>query len=89
MILHGVGAITLPDNTSASVTSAGGELGLLFAMDTASMSKEGHGSVFPGITETIFLQVPTRDGAVPEHTVLYESPCEAAEYGGLRAWATG
>ena len=53
------------------------------------MSKEGHGSVFPGITETIFLQVPTRDGAVPEHTVLYESPCEAAEYGGLRAWATG
>lgn len=81
--------ITLPDDNCTTVTSAGGELGLLFAMDSATVSKEGHGSFFPGITETIIMQIPTKDGEVPEHRVLLDNaPCTANEYTGLREWAT-
>ncbi|KAL7622007.1 hypothetical protein AAE478_007508 [Parahypoxylon ruwenzoriense] len=89
IVLNGLAVVTLPDNSSTSVTTSMGEMGLLFATDTKDVSHEGHSSVFPGVTETIFLQVPTKDGAVPEHRVLYDNaPCAAPEFVGLREWAT-
>lgn len=90
VLLSGLGVISLPDNSSATLATKGGEFGLLFAADTADRTREGHGSVFPGGTETIALQIPTRDNKIPEHRVLYyDKPCAAAEVAGLRAWAVG
>ena len=88
--MGGLGVITLPDNSSAAFTTAGGEFGLLFATDTADLTKEGHGSFFPGPTESLTLQIPTRDNKIPTHRVLTEiGPCTVNEVAGLRAWAFG
>ena len=90
VLINGLGVITLPDNSTSTITTAGGELGLLFATDTVKVSKQGHGGFFPGVTETIVLQIPTKDNKIPKHRVLYDDkPCTANEYTGLRAWATG
>lgn len=90
MLLGGLGVITLPDNSSTTVTTDGGEFGLLFATDTADLTEEGHGSFFPGPTESIVLQIPTKNNEIPKHRVLKENePCKVNEVAGLRAWAIG
>ncbi|KAI0535555.1 hypothetical protein GGR58DRAFT_437137 [Xylaria digitata] len=90
VVLNGVAVITLPNNSTVSVTTDGGELAMLFFEDTATVSNQGHVTYYPGITETIFLQIPTRGGALPKHTVLLENaPCSAVEYDGLRSLAKG
>lgn len=82
--------ITLPDNSSATFTSKGEECGVLFATDTADLTEQGHGSVFPGATESIILQIPTKNNKIPKHRVLKTNePCSANEVAGLRAWAVG
>ena len=73
VLLNGLAVITLPDNSSTTITTSGDELSLIFAMDTAVVSKKGHGSYFPGITETILMQIPTQDGKIPEHQVTDEN----------------
>ncbi|KAH9998197.1 hypothetical protein F4779DRAFT_631394 [Xylariaceae sp. FL0662B] len=89
IVLNGLAVVTLPDNSSASVAASMGEMGLLIFADTADVSKEGHGSVYPGITETIFLQIPMKDDVLPEHQVLHDNaPCSGNEFVGLRGWAT-
>ncbi|KAI0599375.1 hypothetical protein F4775DRAFT_551120 [Biscogniauxia sp. FL1348] len=93
VFLNGLAVLTLPDNnnssTSATATTSAGEIGLLFAADTADVSEQGHGAYFPGVSETIFVQIPTRDGAVPEHRVISEdAACSPSEYVQLRSWAT-
>lgn len=81
--------ITLPDDNSTQVMLTPGQAGLLFAADTDDVSREGHASFFPGVTETIFLQIPAEGNKAPEHSVVYEDqPCTANEYVGLREWAT-
>ncbi|KAF3068947.1 hypothetical protein GL218_08059 [Daldinia childiae] len=90
IVLNGLAVITLPDNSSVTVATSPGEMGLLFAADTPEVSREGHGNYFPGVSETIFLQVPTKDGAIPEHKVLNDDgPCTPNKYTALRGWATG
>lgn len=93
MVLNGIGVITLPDNSTATITaSAGGSAGqaLLFAKDTATVSRKGHGSHFPGVEEAVFLQIPTRRDALPDHVVLFDNgPCQAPEFAGLRSLAVG
>ncbi|KAK2759566.1 small secreted protein [Colletotrichum kahawae] len=90
VLVGGLGVITLPDNSSTTLTTKGGEFGLLFATDTADLTEEGHGSIFPGATESIVLQIPTKDNKIPKHRVLYDNkPCTAGEVAGLRAWAVG
>lgn len=82
-----MGEITIPgpgDEIRDSLILNDGGVGMLFAADTAEVSRRGHGGDFPGVTETIFLQVPTGDGEVPEHEVLYVGACGAEEYAGLR-----
>ncbi|KAK7973249.1 hypothetical protein PG988_007383 [Apiospora saccharicola] len=57
--------------------------GLFFAADTADLSHVGHGALNPGYTSTIFLQIPTLDNKIPEHTVLHAGVCTAKDTIGL------
>ncbi|KAI5920844.1 hypothetical protein F4810DRAFT_402295 [Camillea tinctor] len=91
IVLTGLAILTLPDNSSyaASALAASGELGLLFAADTPDVSDLGHGGYFPGAGETVFVQIPTRGGGVPEHRVVSDQgPCGPQQFVQLRAWAT-
>ncbi|KAI0467437.1 hypothetical protein F4859DRAFT_244619 [Xylaria cf. heliscus] len=85
--LSGLAYITLPGDASTSVSITGGEFGLIFVADTADVSREGHRTQYPGITETIALQIPTADGKVPEHDLVHEGPCSISEIAGLRTFA--
>lgn len=88
IVLNGLVTVTLPNNSTASVTTTGGEQGLLFFKDTASVTKRGHGSYYPGVTETIFLQIPVKDGDLPDHRVLFNNaPCSGNQFEGLRGLA--
>lgn len=88
VLLKGLAVITLPDNTSMTFTATGGETGLFFATDIAGLSRQGHGTLFPGGTETLALQIPTVNNTIPKHRVLYDNkPCSASEYSQLRNWA--
>ncbi|KAI1799470.1 hypothetical protein F4811DRAFT_543738 [Daldinia bambusicola] len=80
----GLAHITLPDDSSTSALVSGGEFGLIFAADTAPVSERGHRTQYLGITETIVLQIPTRDGEVPAHDVLHMGPCDSSEVAGVR-----
>lgn len=89
VILNGLAVVTLEDNSSVSLTASMGESSLLFIADTPDVSEKGHNGYFPGITETIFMQIPTQDGLIPKHEPIYEdAPCSAHEFTGLRGWAT-
>lgn len=80
--------MTLPDS-NVSVVTEPGEMGLTFFADTSDLSQKGHGSYYPGVTETIFLQVPTENNELPDHQVLFDdAPCTGPEYAVLRGWAT-
>ncbi|KAK7754565.1 hypothetical protein SLS62_003347 [Diatrype stigma] len=83
----GLALITLPDDDSTSAHVAGGQFGLIFAADTADLSKKGHRTQYLGITETVALQIPTADGKVPEHSLLHMGPCGANETTGIRQFA--
>ncbi|KAI2630909.1 hypothetical protein GGR54DRAFT_176218 [Hypoxylon sp. NC1633] len=85
----GLAYITLPDDNSTSAYVTGGQFGLLFVADTADVSQKGHRTQYPGITETVALQIPTCDGRIPEHTVLHMGPCNVDEISGLRGLAAG
>ncbi|KAG8163183.1 hypothetical protein KVR01_007661 [Diaporthe batatas] len=90
VLVGGLGVITLPDNSSTTLTTAGGEFGVLFATDTADLTEEGHGGFFPGPTESIVLQIPTKDNKIPKHRMLkHNEPCTVNEVAGLRSWALG
>lgn len=89
LVLNGIGVITLPHDNSTEVVLTPGEASLMFVADTAEFSKGGHGSYFPGVTESIFLQIPAEGNKLPDHRVIYENePCTPNEYSGLRSWAT-
>jgi hypothetical protein len=85
--VSGLAYITLPGNNSTGAYVSGGEFGLIFAADTADVSAEGHQTQYPGITETVALEVPTKDGESPAHSVLHNGPCVAGETTGLRGTA--
>ncbi|KAI1813015.1 hypothetical protein GGS20DRAFT_555435 [Poronia punctata] len=85
--LSGLAYITLPNDPETSAYVTGGEFGLVFAADTADVSEEGHRTEYPGLTETVALQIPTVDGKVPDHKVLHDGPCVAGEVTGVRDFA--
>ncbi|KAI1360352.1 hypothetical protein F5Y08DRAFT_52493 [Xylaria arbuscula] len=82
--LSGLVNITLPDDDTASAYISGGQFGLIFAADTKDVSVKGHRTQYPGLTETVALQIPTADGKVPQHQVLHPGPCGAGEIAGVR-----
>jgi hypothetical protein len=89
IVLKGLAIVTLADNSSSTVAASSGGMDMLFATDTPAVSEKGHGSYFPGITETIFMQIPTKDGLIPKHEVIHDNaPCSPREFGGLTTWAS-
>ncbi|CAN8101522.1 unnamed protein product [Discula destructiva] len=89
IFLSGLAYITLPADKTTSVYVSGGQFGLIFAADTADVSGTGHSTAYPGMTETVALQIPTEDGEIPPHSVLHAGPCTAIEIMGVSALAAG
>ncbi|KAI1825886.1 hypothetical protein F4861DRAFT_500230 [Xylaria intraflava] len=80
----GLAFVTLPDDETTSAYVSGGEFGLLFAADTPDVSAKGHRTQYPGMVETIGIQIPTADGQVPKHDLLHMGPCNGSEIAGVR-----
>jgi hypothetical protein len=81
VFLSGLAHVTFPNSTEEAWI-LGGRHGLIIAADTAAVSALGHITTYPGREETIAMQIPTADGLVPPHSVLYPGPCKGAELGG-------
>ncbi|KAI1430946.1 hypothetical protein GGR50DRAFT_690112 [Xylaria sp. CBS 124048] len=86
--ISGLAQISLPDDPDTNAFVVGGGFGLIFAADTTDVSGQGHITRYPGNTETIALQIPTRDGVVPSHSVLHAGPCSSEEVAGIHVFAT-
>jgi len=54
---------------------------LIYAVtqDIHGVAGDGHITTYPSNEYTRALQIPTPDGAIPNHTVLHDGPCTAAE----------
>ena len=76
--LSGKAQLSLPNSTQEA-TIHGGKDGLIIAADTADVSAQGHITKYPSKKETIAVQIPTADGKVPPHTVLYQGPCKRGD----------
>ena len=76
VFVAGAATISIPGSKVVAHIKAG-KNGLVFAADTAALSSVGHVTVFT--KETFLMQIPTANGTVPEHTVLYEGPCKGKE----------
>ncbi|KAK7987187.1 hypothetical protein PG996_006212 [Apiospora saccharicola] len=87
MFTTGLAHITLPGDDSGGAYIQGGEFGLIFAADTANVSEKGHYTRYPGIVETVALQMPTLDGKIPPHQVVRSGPCQTDDMAGLRSFA--
>lgn len=81
LLLKGFGHITVPGDSKGAYLSPG-EYGMMFAADTADVSSDGHTSRYLGATESIYLEIPTRDGNVLEHNILRMGPCDPEEMAG-------
>lgn len=83
VITSGVALLTVPDEDQypEHLFSAGSEFGLLFAADTANVSRLGHDSWY--ITDVTFLQIPTKNGEIPIYKTLHMGSCYANETVGL------
>ncbi|ROV96569.1 hypothetical protein VMCG_07822 [Cytospora schulzeri] len=89
IFLTGLAYITLPADNTTSAYVSGGQFGLIFAADTSDVSGTGHSTAYPGITETVAIQIPTQDGEIPLHTILHNGPCTANDTIGLVELAAG
>lgn len=83
VITSGVALLTVPneDQYPEHLFSAGSEFGLLFAADTANVSRLGHDSLY--ITDVTFLQIPTKNGEIPIYKTLHVGSCHGNETVGL------
>ncbi|KAH9993345.1 hypothetical protein F4779DRAFT_608746 [Xylariaceae sp. FL0662B] len=88
-ISAGLAYITIPGDDSPGAYVAGGGFGLIFASDTADVSNTGHRTQYPGVSETVHLQIPTKDGQVPAHFLLHPGPCTANEMAGRSGLISG
>jgi hypothetical protein len=61
-------------NTTQDVYIRGGKYGTVFVADTAEVSRTGHHSFFP--EDSSMVRLPTADGKIPAHTILYGGPCK-------------
>ncbi|KAI4159554.1 MAG: hypothetical protein L6R39_000335 [Caloplaca ligustica] len=74
VFIAGEAVVTTPETQQAAIIKGGAD-GLIIAADTAAVSRLGHNTQYPTGQQTIAIQIPTADGTVPEHTVLYSGPC--------------
>ncbi|PSR83815.1 hypothetical protein BD289DRAFT_435236 [Coniella lustricola] len=85
IFISGLAYITLPTNSTTAAYIPGGEFGVIFAADTADVSAAGHRTQYPGVTETVALQMPVDE--VPTHEVIHSGPCVDDDFVGLRGLA--
>lgn len=78
--VSGLAHITLPTSDVSAYIS--GEFGLIFAADTVGTSSLGHRTQYPGITETVAISMPTKDGGIPPHNLLHYGPCAKKDVAG-------
>lgn len=76
--------IALPHDNYTSVDITSGKFSILFAADTADVSRNGHSSRSLSAADNVYLQIPTQDGKIPEHRRLHIGPCLAQEVAGWR-----
>jgi hypothetical protein len=72
-LLSGLLHVTIANSTQ-DVYVRGGKYGTVFVADTAAISRTGHHSFFP--EDSVMVRLPTDDGKIPEHSVLYTGPCK-------------
>ncbi|KAL8804740.1 MAG: hypothetical protein Q9200_005696 [Gallowayella weberi] len=72
--LAGEAVVSTPESQQSAIIK-GGKDGLIIAADTKDVSRLGHDTKYPSGEQTIGIQIPTVDGKVPPHTVLYSGPC--------------
>ncbi|KAI1075668.1 hypothetical protein F5B20DRAFT_573296 [Whalleya microplaca] len=89
VFISGLAYLTLPDDETTGAYISGGGHGVIFAADTADVSLKGHLTQFPGVTETVLLQIPVKDGKIPAHSLLHSGPCNSYETTGLLEMVTG
>ncbi|KAI1763109.1 hypothetical protein GGR53DRAFT_498620 [Hypoxylon sp. FL1150] len=89
VVVIGLAYFTLPgDNVTGAYVSSG-RSSLIFAADTADVSRTGHRTQYPGDIETIVLHIPTHDGKVPDHSFLHMGPCGIDDLVGIREFGQG
>lgn len=77
--------MTVPGDDSGGAYMSPGEFGLMFAADTADVSCDGHTSRYLGASESVYVEIPTKDGEIPEHNILHMGPCAADEMASWRS----
>ena len=77
--LSGRTQITIPNSPQQAIFE-GGKYGLILAADTAALTTVGHVSTTLE-EEVTALQIPTLNGELPGHVVLYEGACRDTELG--------
>ncbi|KJZ76309.1 hypothetical protein HIM_04391 [Hirsutella minnesotensis 3608] len=69
--LSGQAVVTIPGTDEEAIIE-GGANGLIIAVDTSDVSKEGHRTTYPGDTPTVALQLPFPGGKIPPHKMRKE-----------------
>ncbi|MCJ1469735.1 hypothetical protein MMC07_008376 [Pseudocyphellaria aurata] len=78
LFTSGLVHVTLPDSAD-EYWIQGGKNGLIFAADTAAVSKLGHITDYPGREQTTAIALPTAGGVIPAHRVLHQGACPRDE----------
>ena len=73
VLLSGLAHVTLPDGHDEAWIMEGVN-GLLLAADANGV---GRYTDYPSDKTTIALQVPFRDGVIPEHTIVHSGACKS------------
>ncbi|KAB8238248.1 uncharacterized protein BDW43DRAFT_263333 [Aspergillus alliaceus] len=74
VLLSGLAHVTLPDSDEEAWIMEGVN-GLLVAADVSGF---GHYTDYPSDKTTIALQVPFKDGHIPDHAVVHRGACRSA-----------
>ncbi|TLD03116.1 uncharacterized protein PgNI_12584 [Pyricularia grisea] len=83
-LIKGMFHFTIPGNDSTVAYLTGGEFGLLFAADTADVSRTGHTSASMGDTETVLPRIATEGGMLPNRKRIHMGACDVTEKAGWR-----
>jgi hypothetical protein len=73
--LSGLAHVTLPGASEDDVWVMEGVNNLLVASD---LTGKGHVTDYPSDKDTIALQLPFREGRIPEHVVLHSGACKVS-----------
>lgn len=76
VLLSGTAHVTLP--AYPEVDGLRIEEGINQVIVATDVLGIGHQTAYPGDKPTVALQIPFRDGLVPDHKVLHQGPCGSA-----------